>query len=198
MVTPPHPPSVDALARVMAASGLPHAVCVELAREAVAAGPAGFERSAALTRANVFARLVAGAGDQCHRRVVAHQPRSRSAAGHPATDGPEPRVRSADRRARVAATGSRQTAGDAVRGRGRDRRQQQRLCGAAGARCRRPRSSGRGQSRRERGDRRWVPHPRRDGAIRRDLGRRGYDQSNPTGRLPQGDRPQDTPMSPRS
>ena len=60
MVTPPHPPSVDALARLMAESGLPHAVCVELAREAVADGPASFERSAALTRANVFADSLLG------------------------------------------------------------------------------------------------------------------------------------------
>ena len=36
MPSPPRPPSVDALARVMADSGLPHAVCVELARQAVA------------------------------------------------------------------------------------------------------------------------------------------------------------------
>ena len=60
MVTPPRPPSVDALARVMAESGLPHAVCVELAREAVAAGPASFERSAALTRAALFAHSLLG------------------------------------------------------------------------------------------------------------------------------------------
>ncbi|MFT3851668.1 MAG: L-seryl-tRNA(Sec) selenium transferase [Ilumatobacteraceae bacterium] len=32
------PPSVDALARAIAASGLPHALCVEVAREAIAAG----------------------------------------------------------------------------------------------------------------------------------------------------------------
>ena len=56
MPSPARPPSVDALARVMAGSGLPHAVCVELARQAVAEGPASYERSAALTRANVFAR----------------------------------------------------------------------------------------------------------------------------------------------
>ena len=60
MVTTPRPPSVDALARVMAESGLPHAVCVELAREAIAEGPAGFERSAAITRANVFAHSLLG------------------------------------------------------------------------------------------------------------------------------------------
>src|SRR4051794_23715562 len=32
------PPSVDALARSVAGSGLPHALCVEVAREAIAAG----------------------------------------------------------------------------------------------------------------------------------------------------------------
>ena len=44
----------------MADSGLPHAVCVELARQAVADGPASYERSAALTRANDFARSLLG------------------------------------------------------------------------------------------------------------------------------------------
>jgi L-seryl-tRNA(Ser) seleniumtransferase len=60
MVTSPRPPSVDALARAMGDSGLPHAVCVELAREAIAAGPASFERSAAITRADLFAHSLLG------------------------------------------------------------------------------------------------------------------------------------------
>jgi L-seryl-tRNA(Ser) seleniumtransferase len=60
MVTPQRPPSVDALARVMAESGLPHAVCVELARQAIAEGPASFEQSAAISRANVFAHSLLG------------------------------------------------------------------------------------------------------------------------------------------
>jgi len=51
MVPPPRPPSVDALARAMSESGLPHAVCVELARQAIAEGPTAFERSAAINRA---------------------------------------------------------------------------------------------------------------------------------------------------
>ncbi len=34
----PRPPSVDALARTLARSGLPHALCVDVAREAIAAG----------------------------------------------------------------------------------------------------------------------------------------------------------------
>jgi L-seryl-tRNA(Ser) seleniumtransferase len=50
------PPSVDALARAMAGSGLPHAVCVELAREAIAEGPDSYERTAAVARAEAFAR----------------------------------------------------------------------------------------------------------------------------------------------
>ena len=45
------PPSVDALARHMAPSGLPHAVLVELAREAIAAGPPHHDPDRALTRA---------------------------------------------------------------------------------------------------------------------------------------------------
>jgi L-seryl-tRNA(Ser) seleniumtransferase len=60
MESSPRPPSVDALARAMAGSGLPHAVCVELARQAVAEGPASFERSTAAARANVFAHSLLG------------------------------------------------------------------------------------------------------------------------------------------
>ncbi|MGZ4741078.1 MAG: L-seryl-tRNA(Sec) selenium transferase [Ilumatobacteraceae bacterium] len=56
MASPSRPPSVDALARAMAGSGLPHAVCVELARQAIAAGPTAYERNAALSRADAFAR----------------------------------------------------------------------------------------------------------------------------------------------
>jgi L-seryl-tRNA(Ser) seleniumtransferase len=44
----------------MAGSGLPHPVCVELARQAIAAGPASYERSAAVSRAEVFARSLLG------------------------------------------------------------------------------------------------------------------------------------------
>jgi L-seryl-tRNA(Ser) seleniumtransferase len=44
----------------MGESGLPHAVCVELARQAIADGPAGFERSAAVGRANMFAHSLLG------------------------------------------------------------------------------------------------------------------------------------------
>jgi L-seryl-tRNA(Ser) seleniumtransferase len=38
----------------MAISGLPHAVCVELARQAIADGPASYEQSAAISRAELF------------------------------------------------------------------------------------------------------------------------------------------------
>jgi L-seryl-tRNA(Ser) seleniumtransferase len=44
----------------MASSGLPHAVCVELARQAISDGPASYERSAAVGRAEVFARSLLG------------------------------------------------------------------------------------------------------------------------------------------
>ncbi|MEP7201125.1 MAG: L-seryl-tRNA(Sec) selenium transferase [Ilumatobacteraceae bacterium] len=60
MVAPQRPPSVDALARMMSESGLPHAVCVELARTAIAEGPAGFQSSAAVGRANLFAHSLLG------------------------------------------------------------------------------------------------------------------------------------------
>jgi L-seryl-tRNA(Ser) seleniumtransferase len=52
------PPSVDRLARAMAPSGLPHALCVDLAREAVAAGPEHWGADAALGRAQRHARLL--------------------------------------------------------------------------------------------------------------------------------------------
>ena len=48
------PPSVDALARSLASSGLPHAICVDIAREAIAAGDA----SSAAGRATAFARTL--------------------------------------------------------------------------------------------------------------------------------------------
>ena len=48
------PPSVDALARSLAGSGLPHAICVDIAREAIATGDAG----SAASRATAFARTL--------------------------------------------------------------------------------------------------------------------------------------------
>ncbi len=52
------PPSVDRLARALAPSGLPHALCVDLAREAIAAGPEHWTPEAALERAHRYARLL--------------------------------------------------------------------------------------------------------------------------------------------
>ena len=53
------PPSVDRLARAMsAASDLPHAVCVELAREAIAAGPEAYAQPTAEARAVQYARTL--------------------------------------------------------------------------------------------------------------------------------------------
>jgi L-seryl-tRNA(Ser) seleniumtransferase len=51
---PARPPSVDALARSLASSGLPAAICVDIAREAIAAGDA----SSAPARATAFARTL--------------------------------------------------------------------------------------------------------------------------------------------
>ena len=48
------PPSVDTLARSLASSGLPHPICVELARNAIAAGDA----DSALASASRFARTL--------------------------------------------------------------------------------------------------------------------------------------------
>jgi L-seryl-tRNA(Ser) seleniumtransferase len=51
MTAPVRPPSVDALARAMAVSGLPHAVCVDLARHAIAEGVEHWGTEAAVERA---------------------------------------------------------------------------------------------------------------------------------------------------
>jgi len=48
------PPSVDALARSLAPAGLPAAICVDIAREAIAAGDPG----SAMARADVFRRTL--------------------------------------------------------------------------------------------------------------------------------------------
>ncbi len=56
--TSARPPSVDHLARAMAASGLPHAVCVELARDAVAESADQWTDEAALARADRHRRAL--------------------------------------------------------------------------------------------------------------------------------------------
>jgi L-seryl-tRNA(Ser) seleniumtransferase len=60
MTSPTRPPSVDSLAREISECGLPHAVCVELARQAIAEGPASFERGAAISRGKAFAQSLLG------------------------------------------------------------------------------------------------------------------------------------------
>jgi len=58
-MTAGRPPSVDRLARAMAAaSELPHAVCVELARQAIADGPDAYTEPAAIDRAVTFRRTL--------------------------------------------------------------------------------------------------------------------------------------------
>jgi L-seryl-tRNA(Ser) seleniumtransferase len=60
-MTSERPPSVDRLAkRMAAASGLPDAVAVHLAREAIAAGPEHWADPAAAERATTFARSLLG------------------------------------------------------------------------------------------------------------------------------------------
>ena len=50
------PPSVDALARSMASAGLPHAICVDLARDAIAAGE--YQAHQVIERAQAFRRTL--------------------------------------------------------------------------------------------------------------------------------------------
>lgn len=54
MSSTPRPPSVDTLARAMKAVDLPHAILVELAREAIAAGPDEWHTPAAVARAERY------------------------------------------------------------------------------------------------------------------------------------------------
>jgi len=61
MTQPERPPSVDRLARDMAlASDLPHAICVELARQAIAGGPDAYAPDAAAARARQFQATLLG------------------------------------------------------------------------------------------------------------------------------------------
>ncbi|MEO5900418.1 MAG: L-seryl-tRNA(Sec) selenium transferase, partial [Ilumatobacteraceae bacterium] len=85
MAAPPNrPPSVDALARAMAGAGLPHALCVELARDAIAAGehdvPAALERARELRR-SLLGPVINATG------VLLHTNLGRAPVGvhHPAT-----------------------------------------------------------------------------------------------------------------
>ena len=78
------PPSVDALARSLAGSGLPHPLLVDLARAAIAAGDAGAARRPGPPGSSA---TLLQPGDQRDRRAAAHQPRPCSArrvepAGH--------------------------------------------------------------------------------------------------------------------
>lgn len=54
MTAPQRPPSVDTLARSLKSSGLPHPICVDIARAAIEAGDVG----SAPTRADVFRRTL--------------------------------------------------------------------------------------------------------------------------------------------
>lgn len=54
MAEQPRPPSVDTLARSLSKSGLPHPICVDLAREAIAAG----QPESAMSRATAYQRTL--------------------------------------------------------------------------------------------------------------------------------------------
>jgi L-seryl-tRNA(Ser) seleniumtransferase len=68
--TPQRPPSVDALARSLASSGLPHAMLVDVAREAIAAGDpdSGTARARALRR-TLLTPVVNGTGVLLHTNL---------------------------------------------------------------------------------------------------------------------------------
>ena len=81
---PQPPPQVDRLARSLAASGLPHALCVEVARQAIAAG----EPDSAATRATDLRRSLLGPAINA-TGVLLHTNLGR-APGAPAGDGGAP------------------------------------------------------------------------------------------------------------
>ena len=92
----------------MASSRLPHAVCVELARQAIAEGPASYERSAAVGRAEVFARSLLGPVINA-TGVLLHTNLGRAplAMNHPATAmNIELDLRTGDRGSRQQAVGT--------------------------------------------------------------------------------------------
>ena len=81
---------------------LPHAVCVELARQAIAEGPASYERSAAVTRANEFAHSLLGPVINA-TGVLLHTNLGRAPIEIHQPNAHEPRVRPRHRRARLTA-----------------------------------------------------------------------------------------------
>lgn len=75
------PPSVDRLARSLASTGLPHALCVDVAREAIAAGdPASAPQRAAALQRTLLQRVVNATGVLLHTNLG----RAPLAVHHPA------------------------------------------------------------------------------------------------------------------
>jgi L-seryl-tRNA(Ser) seleniumtransferase len=71
-VGPSRPPSIDALARAMHGSGLPHALCVRAAREMVAAGEAtlaGAPQAAAMLRRRLLTEVINATGVLLHTNL---------------------------------------------------------------------------------------------------------------------------------
>ena len=105
MTAPDRPPSVDTLARSLRSSGLPHPICVDIAREAIEAGDVD-ERAG--PRRGIPPNVADRRG-QRHRRPAPHQPRSGTARAHAAGPGPDRRVRPVDRSARLSSDRCRPT-----------------------------------------------------------------------------------------
>ncbi|MCU1503615.1 MAG: selA [Ilumatobacteraceae bacterium] len=107
MAAPPNrPPSVDALARAMASVGLPHALCVDLAREAIAAGehdPAAVIGRAADLRRGLLGPVINATGVLLHTNLG----RAPLALDHPARAmNLELDIRTGERGSRFAAVGA--------------------------------------------------------------------------------------------
>ena len=194
LATMSRPPSVDALARSLAGTGLPHPLLVDVARAAIADGAVDDAPARAEDlRRTLLTTVVNATGVLLHtnlgRAPVAHHQPARA-------ESLELDLATGERGSRQRGVGS--LLARLYRRRGGDRRQQQRRRRAAGAGRPRRRPRRAGQPGRERRDRRWVPRPRGDGPVGRPSRRRRHHEPHPPRRLPPGRRAPGRRRGPRA
>jgi hypothetical protein len=175
MTSTPRPPSVDALARSLAGSGLPHPICVDLARAAIAEGDvAGAPARAEAFRRTLLTPVVNATG------VLLHTNLGRAPVAH----HQEAHAQTVEFDLATGERGSRQRAVGQLFAR---------LCGAEAAMIVNNNaaavllvtaalargSAGAREPRRERRDRRQLPSARGDRAVGRPPRRRRHHQPHP-------------------